>query len=220
VPALEESEFITDEIRRACSDLEIRHPGVRSLMLTGPVGGEGTTTITCLYGRELSEMSGASVVIVDANLRTPGVHRNFSIDVNNGLRDWEPGLTDRTVHPTAESRLSVMPAGSNNRRSLRTLQQSGRLQQLAAQLKQDFSFVLWDTPPVTLYSDAKVLLPYVDGVLVVVEGDGTSFDALEQLCEELAAGTAPVLGAIINRSGRYYGSRPTGGRTLRRLLPP
>jgi polysaccharide biosynthesis transport protein len=216
---LKGSESISDEVRRACLDLEMRHPGVRSIMLTGPMGGEGTTTITCLYGRELSELKGESVVIVDANLRAPGVHRNFSINVDNGLRDWEPGSTESTVHPRAECSLSVMPAGSDNGRSLKTLQQSGRLDQLVAQLKRDFSFVLWDTPPLNLYSDGKVLLPYVDGVLVVVEGDGTRLDALAKLYEELADGAAPVLGVIINRSGRYYGSRPAGGRALRRLPP-
>jgi Mrp family chromosome partitioning ATPase len=187
-------------------------------MLTGPVGGEGITTVACLFGRELSEMRGGSVVIVDANLRAPGVHRRFSIDLDNGLRDWEPESAERTVHPSAERRqLSVMTAGSNNGRSLYTLQHSGRLDQLVAQLRRDFSFVLWDTPPLNLYSDGKVLLPHVDGVLVVVEGDSTRLDALAKLYEELAGGSAPVLGAIINRSGRYYGPRPAGGRALRRL---
>ena len=211
-------ESTSDEIRRACIDLEMRHPSVRSLMLTGPVGGEGITTVTCLFGRELSEIREASVVIVDANLRAPGVHRRFSIDLDNGLRDWKPEAVERTVHSTAECRqLSVMPAGSNNGRSLHTLQHSGRLGQLVAQLRRDFSFVLWDTPPLNLYPDGKLLLPHVDGVLVVVEGDGTRLDALEELYEELSGGGAPVLGAIINRSGRYYGPRLGGGRALRQL---
>lgn len=215
---LREPDFITEEIRRACLDLEMRHPGVRSLLLTGPEGGEGVTTVTCRYGRELTEMTGRNVVIVDANLRAPGVHRKFSIDMNNGLRDWESESAERTVHPSAECpQLSIMPAGSDNGRSLHTLQHSGRLARLAAQLKRDFGFVLWDTPSLNLYSDGKVLLPHVDGVLVVVEGDGTRLDALAKLNEELAGGSAPVLGAIINRSGRYYGPRPAGDRAPRRL---
>jgi len=187
-------------------------------MLTGPVGGEGSTTVACLFGRALTEIRGTSVVIVDANFRAPGVHRRFSIDMNNGLRDWEPESAERTVHPSAEcGQLSVMPAGSDNGRSLHTLQHSGRLDQLVAQLRRDFSFVLWDTPPLNLYPDGKVLLPHVDGVLVVVEGDGTRLDALAKLNEELAGGRAPVLGAIINRSGRYFGPRPARERALRRL---
>ena len=217
---MQRPEFLSDEIRRACLELEMRYPGARSLMLTGPAGGEGTTTVTCLYAQALAEMTGASVVIVDANLRSPGVHRKLSIEHDPGLRDWEPDSAERTIHPSAEYRqLSVMPAGSNNGRSLHTLQHSGRLEQVAARLKQDFSYVLWDTPPLTLYPDGRFLLPYVDGVLVVVEGDGTRLEMLSELHGQLASSNAPLFGVIMNRSGRYaIAARPVANRTLR-VLP-
>jgi succinoglycan biosynthesis transport protein ExoP len=212
-------EFIADEIRRACLELKVRYPGARSIMLTGPVGGEGTTTVSCLCGRVLAEASGGNVVVVDANLRSPGVHRVFSISLKDGLRDWEPELSERNTHRSADfEQLSIIPAGSDNGRSLHMLERSGRLGQLAARLRQEFTYVIWDSPPLNLYPDGRFLLPYIDGVLVVVEGDGTRLDMLTELCEQLTTGTTPVLGVIMNRAGRYsLSSRPVPNRAIRRL---
>lgn len=212
-------EFIADEIRRACLELKVRYPGARSLMLTGPVGGEGTTTVACLCGRVLAETNAAKVVVVDANLRSPGVHRVFSISLNDGLRDWEPESPELTTHRSADfEQLSIIPAGSDNGRSLHMLEHSGRLGQLAARLRQEFTYVIWDSPPLNLYPDGRFLLPYIDGVLVVVEGDGTRLDMLTELCEQLMTGTTPVLGVIMNRAGRYSLSpRPVPSRAIRRL---
>ena len=208
--------FIPEEIRRACVELEVRHPGARRLMLTGPMGGEGTTTVTCLFGRMLAEMNGANVVIVDANVRSPGVHEKFSMPLEDGLRDWEPNSPERTVHPCPGcGHLSVMPAGNSNGRSLHTLAQSGQLDQLAAWLTDAFSFVLWDTPPLNLYPEGRFLLRHVDGVLVVVEGDRTTRESLAELCG-LVADNGTLLGVIMNRTGRYsIGARPAGNGVQR-----
>jgi Mrp family chromosome partitioning ATPase len=212
-------EFITDEIRRACVELEMRHPGARNLLITAPVGGEGTTTIACLYARALAEMNDASVVIVDANLRSPSLHEKFGIAMDGGLRDWEPETTGSKVHSVADCKnLSVMSAGGNNGRSLHMLQHSGRLDRLAASLKQDFSYVLWDTPSLIRYPDGRFLLRHVDGVVVIVEEDGTPLDALSELYGVLANSETPLLGAIMNRCERYtLTPRPIASRTQRRL---
>ena len=212
-------DFITDELQRACLELQARYPKARSLMLTGPVGGEGTTTVLCLLARVMAEMNGANVVVVDANLRAPGVHRRFSIGLEDGLRDWEPATAKQTIHQCADTaQLSVIPAGSSNGPTLHTLQHTGVLDQLAARLRADFSFVLWDTPPLNLFPDGRFLLPYVDGVIVVVEGDGTRLDMLTTLCDQLSTGSTPLLGLIMNRAGRYsMAARPVAARAVRQL---
>ena len=63
-----EPEVLRDTMLRACVELELRHPQARSLMVTGPVGGEGTTTVALLLARLLAETNDVSVVLVDANL--------------------------------------------------------------------------------------------------------------------------------------------------------
>jgi len=213
-------EFITDEIRRACVELEMRHPGARNLLLTAPVGGEGTTTVACLYARALAEMNDATVVIVDANLRSPNLHEKFGIEMDGGVRDWEAETPRSAIHSVAGCKnLSVMPAGANNGRSLHMLQHSGRLDRLAAYLKQDFSYVLWDTPSLIHNPDGRFLLRHVDGVIVIVEEDGTPLDALSELYAVLANSETPLLGAIMNHCERYtLTPRPIASRTPRRLL--
>jgi polysaccharide biosynthesis transport protein len=212
-------EYIFDEVRRACLELRARHPKAKSLLVTAPVGGEGTTTIACLFGKVMAEMNGASVAIVDANLRAPSVHRKFSIPIEHGLRDWDPAKPNGALRRSPWDRLLVMSAGAGSEPSIHHLHQSGRLEALVERLKQEVGYVIWDTPPMNLYPDAGFLLPYVDGVLIVVEADATRVDGVAELQEQLAFVNASVLGVIINRSGRYFLNERRGiSRHGRRLV--
>jgi Mrp family chromosome partitioning ATPase len=164
-------------------------------------------------------MSDASVLIVDANFLAPAVHQKYSVSPENGLRDWEPAGSKCVIHAiAAHPRLSVITAGSANGRSLHTLQRNGFLERLAAQLRQDFRYVLWDTAPLIPYPDGRYLLRHVDGVVVVVESDGTTIESLAEFNSVLAESSAQILGVIMNRLGRYaIGARPSASRLQHRI---
>ena len=201
---MQRPEHMADEMRRACVELEMRHPEARHILLTGVAGREGTSTVACLLAEALAEMLGSRVVIVDANLRTPALHTLLSVPQEDGLRDWEPDATDKTVHQApALGQLFVMPCGSDNGRTLLTLQHSGRLDKLAETLGRAYDYVIWDVPPLTIHADGRFLLRHVDGVLVVAEGDRTLLEPLTDLYGMLATANTPILGAIMNRSNRY-----------------
>ena len=206
-------DIVLDEMRRTCLELEVHHPGLRSLMFTAPMGGEGTTTVASLYARVLAAVSDAKVVLVDANLDAPGVHARFGVGMEPGLRDWDPENPERgLVAWRDDPRVSVLPAGRGTA-TLYSLQASGRLNRLAAQLRQGFAYVLWDVPPMNLHPEARLLLAHVDGVLAVVESDATKLEALVEFGGVVTRSGAPLLGAIMNRSGRYsFDSRPPGRR--------
>ena len=131
------------------------------------------------------------------------MHRRLAVPSEPGLRDWEPSLPDRGVHSVSECRhLSILPAGKDNGRSLQSLSHTGCLRQLGDWLRQNYRFILWDTPSLIRYAEGRFLLRYVDGVVVVVEADKTARDLLVQL-RELLAGQSELLGVIINRTDRY-----------------
>jgi succinoglycan biosynthesis transport protein ExoP len=208
-------EYVANDFQRVCLQLRLRHPEARSLILTSPRGREGTTTVASLCAAALADIVGGRVVLVDANLRAPAMHRRFGLNGSAGLRTWDPARPADGIHPGARERLWVMPAGTGQDGSLHAMHRSGRLETLARRLREDFAFVVWDTPPINAYPDARFLLPHADGVLVVVEADITPLDELATLYEQVEPIGCPLLGVILNRTGRFFG----GARPQRAASP-
>lgn len=218
---LDQLDDAADEVRRLCIDLRAGHPAAKRIMLVSPVGGEGTTTIASLYGMALAEAAGVNVLLIDANIRSPGVHHRFGISLEMGLRDCEASANPVIeIRPSGWSGLSLVTAGSENRRSLQALQRSGQLKALSAQLAADFEFVVWDAPPFNVFPDAGFLSPFVDGAVVVVEADRTKIEDLIELRRRLGHLDVPVLGAVLNRTGRYFAPRRRRRRAAARHLLP
>jgi Mrp family chromosome partitioning ATPase len=205
---------VANEFQRVCLQLRLVHPDAHSLIVTAPCGREGTSTVAVLCATALTEIVGGTVVLVDANLRAPTLHRRFGLTGAAGLRGWDPTRPAEGIHATPRDRLSVLPAGRGSDDagaggSLHALHRSGRLAALAQRLREEFSFVVWDTPAINTFPDARFLLPHADGVLVVAEADMTPLGELATLCEQTAPVGCPVLGVILNRTGRFWaGARP------------
>lgn len=217
---LEDLDDVTDEVRRLCTDLRMRHPAAKRVMLVSAAGGEGTTTVASLYSVALAENGDAQVLLIDANTRSPGVHRRFDIPLEFGLRDCEASVNPVIhIRPSGWNQLSLVTAGSENRRSLHALQRSGRLHRLAAQLAADFEFVVWDAPPFNIYPDAGFLAPFIDGAVIVVEADRSRIEDLADLRRRLDYLEVPMLGAVLNRTGRYFGARRARRWPARNGLP-
>ena len=212
-------EYLVDEIRRLALELRMRHPTLRSLLIIGPSGGEGASTVASLYAAVLADMSGGAIGLVDANLRAPSLHKVFGISAAPGIREWDATQPHRGLHTVGRSRLSVMPAGHGGSTLLQVFNQSGRLDALGECMRRSFEMVVWDAPPQTLYPDATLLLPHIDGVLIVAEADATRTDVLCQVSEQLAMVGARVVGVVLNRTGRYFaGARPPQRGRARRSV--
>ena len=204
----EELTEVADEVRRLCMYLQTRSPEAKRIMLVSAIGGEGTTTIASLFAIALAEASRSKVLLVDANTRSPGLHRRFAIPLEFGLRDCNFFETPVIhIRPSPWPRLSLVTAGSDNERSLHALRRSGRLDSLAAQLEREFEFVVWDAPPFNIYPDAGFLAPFVDGTVIVAECDRTKSEDLLELRQRLDRLNLPILGVVLNRGNHYFGSR-------------
>jgi Mrp family chromosome partitioning ATPase/uncharacterized protein involved in exopolysaccharide biosynthesis len=192
------------EMRRLAAELLRLDPPAHSVLLTSPLGGEGASTVTALLGVALSESPGLRVLVVDACLRAPAQHRLLGVELAPGLREW-----DRTAPPDYQrapgnDRLWVLATGTRQDGGDDWLGRSATLDALGPRIRGDFDFVLWDSAAVGAHPDGLVLAPQVDGVLVVVEADCTSKDQLEDLRERMDSARVRILGAIMNRSGRYW----------------
>jgi capsular exopolysaccharide synthesis family protein len=177
----------------------------RVIQVTSLEAGDGKTTLAANLAVSMAQ-AGRSVVLVDANLRAPQIGRLLGIGGEIGLTTVIRGESDLdgAVQHTAIPGLSVLPCGPRPAVPADLLS-SPCLGELLEQLRERFELVLVDSPDLLSASDALVIAPKVDGVLLAVRVDKSPRPHVERTCELLNSLPAAILGAVVN--GRSAGVR-------------
>jgi capsular exopolysaccharide synthesis family protein len=153
--------------------------------------------------------AGLRVVVVDADLRRPRLHKVFRVHPRGGLTgSLLEGAMDGRLQPSEVEGLVILPAGDLPPNPAELLG-SHRLQGLLDALLQHMDVVLIDSPPVLPVTDAAVLARNVDGVLLVVDAGETRREVARRAVESLQQVGANLIGVVLNRvpsrrSGYYY----------------
>jgi capsular exopolysaccharide synthesis family protein len=181
---------------------------VKTFIVTSALPLEGKTTTVSNLAVTLAQL-GKSTLIIDADLRNPGLHRVFKVRNLSGLSNFlRGGMSPKDLLQTTNvPGLFLINAGPvpPNPMELLGLQRMGSL---IDELKGSFDYVLIDTPPILAVSDALVLRPWIDSVILVVWGGKTSGEALRRAREKLAMHKIKSSGVILNnirlRDFDYY----------------
>ncbi len=184
-------------------------PAPRRLLVTSSVAREGKTSTTIRLGVAYAQM-GKRVVIVDADLRRPRLHKVFTGDNSVGLTSYLVGAaraSDLGV-TTPVPNLSVIYSGGMTDHPAE-LMASQRMHELLAELDELFDIVILDTPPSVALSDAVTLSRLVDGILLVVKEQSVSRAVVKQTVAMMRQVEANLLGVVLNnvdlqRSGSKY----------------
>ena len=172
---------------------------LRTVLATGAGPGEGTTTVLANLGVSLAE-AGERVLLVDCDLRRPGQHLIFGLALGPGLSNaLATHAAEPVISATAVPGLSLLTAGDPPPNPAEFVA-SGRLTALLDRLRSRFDRILIDTPPVGILTDAAVLAPRVDGVILVVSAGQTRRDLARRAHQQLETVGAHLLGAVINRA--------------------
>ncbi|MDH3224995.1 MAG: polysaccharide biosynthesis tyrosine autokinase, partial [Gemmatimonadota bacterium] len=171
----------------------------RVLAVSSPAPGEGKSTVVANLASCYVDQ-GARVLLIDADLRRPQIHRIVNVPQEPGLSDvlLENCELPEAVQPSSlNAKLHVLSCGSvvNNPSELLG---SERFERLIRYLRTVYDAILIDTPPVLAVTDAAVVGTVADGILVVVRANGTDKEALEKAVGELRRVKAPVAGIILN----------------------
>jgi succinoglycan biosynthesis transport protein ExoP len=184
---------------------------LRTILVTGAEAGDGKTTIAANLAAIFAQ-GGKRVLLLDADLRRPRLHRFLGIQNRLGLTDlFRDGLGVEAVAyqwSDANSKtLSVITSGSLPPNPAELLG-SHKMDGILAELSTRADVVIIDSPP-SLVADAQLLAAKVDGVLLVVQPGKTHADAAHATREQLDRAGAHVVGAVFNRiprsHGYYYG---------------
>jgi capsular exopolysaccharide synthesis family protein len=173
----------------------------RLLAFTSANPADGKTTIVSNIGIAAAEIR-CRVLIIDADLRRPRMHKIFGIANEKGLVDLLRG--DLEVEPAANyivqtsiPNLYVLPAGPASNAASQHLY-SPNLERLISSLRKDFDMILIDTPPMLQMTDARVVGRLVDAVVLVARSGKTTRDALIASKDLLNGDRTPILGAVLN----------------------
>lgn len=194
--------------------------GLKKLMVSSALPRDGKTLTAANLALTLSESYKRNVLLIDADFRRPGVHEVFRLPNNVGLAEGLlTGSTSALPLLEVSPRLTVLPAGRPDSAPMAGLT-SERMRMIVQEAAARFDWVILDTPPVGLISDANLLASLVDGVLLVIGAGWTDCAAAKRAVGEL--GRDRILGVVLNRieavgvgsNGyykQYYGSRASPG---------
>jgi len=184
---------------RANLSFSTNHGFPRVLAVTSSRPAEGKTTTSYALALAVAR-SGRSVVLVDADMRSPSIHHLFDMNNDRGLSNYlvgEPDV-DGLIHPSATGGMAVITSGPHPP-SAPELLSGDRLASLIAELCQRFDHVVFDAPPVMGLADAPLMGSRVEGVVFVLEAGGTHRNTATVAVNRLRAANAQVVGAVLTK---------------------
>ena len=206
---------VTEAFRNLKASISVSVPkknGGLAIMITSAFPEDGKTTVTVNLALMFAQ-SDAKVVLVDADIRKGRVAKYFKQKSVPGLSDCLSGqntLEEVTHISHVNKNLSYITCGTHSPRPYELLE-SEEMVDLLNQLREQYDYIIIDTPPVLLLSDALALSPAVDGSVLVCRHHVSYISDIERALETLKFSKINVLGVVVNdykasKSKGYYGT--------------
>src|SRR3954464_10038900 len=173
---------------------------LRAIIITSPNRGDGKSLTAANLALTMAQEYNERVLLLDADLRRPSLHRLFGISDTPGLTDVLMGgaTIDDALVPVPEHRLTILPAGIVPTQPTELLG-SASMQRVIDQLRTRFDRILIDMPPAAPLADLTVASALADGVLMIVRAGVTPKPAIERALAGLD--NSKVLGLVLNDAG-------------------
>lgn len=198
--------------------LSIMKKGCKKIVVSSSVPSEGKTTTTINLAISISQAD-QKVLLIDADLRRPKIHHHFSISSSPGLTNYLGDSVNSAkhhnvdlfsiVHPTEFPNLSIITAGSippNPGEILGSEPMTDFLEEVSKQ----YDYIIIDTPPINVVSDALPLIKNSDGVVLIIRAYSSTHPELNKTLKSLEFINANVLGFVVNfddSKSRSYSSK-------------
>lgn len=204
-PASEQYKILREQLKRLRTEA-----GIRTIAVTSPVKRDGKTTVAVNLAAAMALEYEEKVLLIDADLRAPSVHRYFNGDNSPGLTDYlssnSPAGIKTLVRDTHLSGLQMIPAGKPSRFASELLAKE-RMGRVFKEIQTELPghFVVIDSPPVLATPDPLVLGRQVDGVIMVIRAGKTPKDYLAKALSSFNSNK--ILGVVLNGADLGLGSK-------------
>lgn len=187
---------------------------IKKLIITSSIPGEGKTTVALNLAISLAE-NGQKVLLVDTDFRKPQLHKYLKLESNKigGLTTVLAGLSpiENCIAHFSDLCIYVLTAGPIPPNPTELLS-SPKFKELVDKLSDQYDYIIFDTPPVSVVTDAAILSRICDGVLFVLRHNFTTHEIASIAKENLEKVDAKILGCIFNafnvkktnKSYKYY----------------
>jgi capsular exopolysaccharide synthesis family protein len=170
---------------------------IKVVMVTSALGQEGKTLTTANLALALADSFHRNVLLIDADLRRPGLHEVFNLPNATGLSDTLKGEADEKLSLfQVAPRLCLAPAGRPDLNPL-SLLISDRMRQVLEEAGRAFDWIIIDTPPLALIPDGHLLNMLADVTLLVIKAGQTQLPMVERVITAL--GRERIVGVVLNR---------------------
>jgi len=169
------------------------------ILVTSALPQEGKTT-TSINTAVVLAQKGVRVLLVDADLRRPSIHKTLGLGPRSGLSNVLTGSTtlDQTITRTSIlPNLFILPAGTPPPNPAELLASSA-MRDILGQLSEQYDHIVVDTPPTLSVTDAVVMSPRADAVVLVIRSGQTTKQTLRRARDILAQVNAKVVGVLLN----------------------
>lgn len=194
--------------------LSVIKDGCKTIVVSSSNAGEGKTTTSINLAISLSQAD-QRVLLIDGDLRKPKIHHYFSIPNAPGLTNFLSDVANNksrnadlfnTVHPTEIANLSIITSGSIPPNPAEILG-SELMSEFLKEISKHFDYIIIDTPPINVVSDALPVVRMSDGIIVVIKSNSSTHPELAKTIEALKFIQANILGFVVNfvenKSSRY-----------------
>lgn len=182
--------------------------GCKKIVVTSSFPGEGKST-TCTNLAITFAQTGSKVVMIDADLRKPTVHKKLEVNNEYGLAHLLGNFCtiEQAIIPSSYENLDVIVAGHLPPNPAELLA-SDNMKELLDTLSESYDYIFLDTPPLNVVTDATVLSTMVSGTIVVVRQGITHHKDVQDALAKLEFANAKILGLILHgvqNKGKTYG---------------
>jgi succinoglycan biosynthesis transport protein ExoP len=171
----------------------------KTVLITSGQPGEGKTTTAINTAISLAQL-GASVLIIDCDLRRPTTHKVLGVEYVQGLSTYlsQAHVTlDDVIQPLPIENLSLLPCGPIPPNPAELII-SDRMKEMLNELSVRYDHIIIDSPPLINVTDPVILSTMVDGVILVVHGGKSTRDIVRRARQELATVGAKIFGVVLN----------------------
>ncbi len=210
VAALAPQSLAAEQYRSLRTRLKRAEAGraVRVIVVTSPAKGDGKSLTAANLALTMAQEFQQRVLLIDADLRRPSVHRLFGLENHIGLSDVLMGGAElnQALVNVENHHLTLLPAGAMASHPAELLG-SASMRRVLDTLRTRFDRILIDMPPVAPLADLHIVAPMADGLLMIVRAGVTPRPAIERALAGLDA--TKVLGLVLNESGGNTADRET-----------
>jgi len=182
---------------------------IRSILITSPGKGDGKTTLSSNLACAMAQF-GKKVLLIDANMHNPGLSAIFNMSDEPGLTELMTGecVKFEAIHRSQVPNLDILPGGNSRNSFAANPLSVGDGNRFLSEVRNDYDFVILDTPPILLTSDSSAIAAAIDGIICSVRSAQRNRGEVSRTVESIRKTGSNFLGIVLNGvkpiRGGYY----------------